>query len=98
VSDESKLVIPDPEYVIRGNRVKCLYCGLKLKTSYAYSNHFMKRHMNEDGTWREATHNFDPITEVDPAEQEAIDHDQGRGRRKKHDVDIFGIRRDLLDS
>jgi DTW domain-containing protein YfiP len=51
--------VPAPEYIIRGNKVKCTYCGLALKTRVKYVSHFIRRHMNPDGTWREAKHNFD---------------------------------------
>lgn len=37
--------VPEPEYVIRGNRVKCTWCGAKLKTRVKYVNHFIRRHM-----------------------------------------------------
>lgn len=86
-------VVPDPEYVIRGNKVKCTYCGLKLKTRMAYVSHFMRRHMNEDGTWRPAEHRFDPLIELNltPAEQAAVDEEMGRSKKPKYD--IFGIQR-----
>lgn len=81
-----KYQIPAPEYVIKGNRVKCTYCGLSLKTSHAYINHFMRRHMNPDGTWREATKNFDPQPDYSAllaSEEEAIKADElGRSPRR----------------
>jgi hypothetical protein len=89
VPPPGKYQVPQPEWVIKGNRVKCTYCGLPLKTKAKYIDHFMKRHMNPDGTWREANRNFDAqpdyqaLAEADAAEEEAILADKlGRSPRR----------------
>lgn len=69
--------IPEPEWILHGNRVGCKYCGLKLKTTAKYKAHFLKRHLNEDGTWRIANKNFAPIKDPTPEELEALDIQEG---------------------
>lgn len=36
--------VPEPEYIARGNKVACTWCGTKLKTRRKYINHFNRRH------------------------------------------------------
>lgn len=76
MSDRPLDQVPEPEWVIRGNRVKCTYCGLPLKTTAKYIAHFRKRHMNDDGTWRIAEHRYSQLTLLDDREQEALDIEQ----------------------
>lgn len=89
--------VPEPDWIIKGNRVGCKYCGLKLKTRAKYVSHFMKRHMNEDGTWRSAEHRFDPIKDVTEDELEAVEYDETGGKRPKRELDMWGIDRSSLD-
>lgn len=37
--------VAEPEYIARGNKVKCCWCGAKYKTRAKYVSHFKKRHM-----------------------------------------------------
>lgn len=66
----TEYLIPTPEYIIRGNRVKCTYCGRSHKTAAKYKEHFIRRHMNADGTWREAGKTFE--LPGDPYEQDEL--------------------------
>lgn len=36
--------VPEPEYIARGNKVGCVWCGHKFKTRLKYINHFTRRH------------------------------------------------------
>lgn len=36
--------VPEPEYVARGNKVKCLWCGTSFKTRRKYIAHYNRRH------------------------------------------------------
>lgn len=36
--------VPEPEYIARGNKVACTWCGTKLKTRRKYIAHFNRRH------------------------------------------------------
>ena len=36
--------VPEPEYVARGNKVKCLWCGARYKTRRKYTDHYIRRH------------------------------------------------------
>lgn len=38
--------VPEPEYVLRGNKVACTWCGTKLKTRRKYIAHFNRRHLH----------------------------------------------------
>lgn len=82
---------PEPTFVIKGNKVMCNYCGLKLATRSKYVNHFKRRHLNEDGTWRPADHKF-RLQDPTPDEQEAINWDiDGERRRKKAQKGFFDL-------
>jgi len=73
MSDFAVPTVPEPIWIIRGNRVQCAYCGLKLKTTQKYISHFLRRHMNDDGTWRPAEHKFAAIADPSPEELEALE-------------------------
>lgn len=73
--------MPEPEYVIRGNRVRCKYCGAMFKTRAKYISHFSNRHRNDDGSWRISNKEFH-IKDPTPEELEVLNLDQ-RNRRKK---------------
>lgn len=36
--------VPEPEYIIRGNKVKCPWCPHKFKTRTKYISHFVRSH------------------------------------------------------
>lgn len=36
--------VDEPDYVLRGNKVKCLRCGTALKTRAKYVAHFLRSH------------------------------------------------------
>lgn len=38
------VVIPEPFWVIRGNKVRCVDCGQTFKTYLKYSNHWSTKH------------------------------------------------------
>lgn len=41
------MTIPQPDYVIRDNKVKCRWCGTELKTRAKYVAHWNRRHKKE---------------------------------------------------
>ncbi len=38
------IVIPAPDYVIKNNKVRCIFCGVALKTRRKYTHHWLRRH------------------------------------------------------
>lgn len=74
--------MPEPQYIIRGNRVRCKFCGATFKTRAKYVAHFSKRHLNEDGTWRTADKNF-RMNNPTPEELEVAELDDRNRRRNK---------------
>lgn len=36
--------VPEPEYIAKGNKVKCLWCGARFKTRRKYIAHYNRRH------------------------------------------------------
>ncbi len=54
--DNGDVILPDPEHVRKGQRERCLYCGRIFNSRRPYFAHFRKDHLNDDGTWRTATH------------------------------------------
>lgn len=37
--------VAEPEYLARGNKVRCCWCGKKYNTRAKYVNHFQRSHM-----------------------------------------------------
>lgn len=52
-SDAVSGILPDhvaePIYILRGNKVRCSWCGATYKTRKKYTDHFEKRHLNAQG-------------------------------------------------
>ena len=42
--------VAEPIYILRGNKVRCAWCGATYKTRAKYTNHFTKRHLDGTGS------------------------------------------------